>query len=319
MKPTHLKPDTAPTWLDEVRHPWGRLEPVVDDVCYLRTALANVFFCGSQYASDRGWVLVDTGIPGSASRIRAAAEERFGGSRPAAIVLTHGHFDHVGALRELADEWDAPVYAHPLELPYLDGTRSYPRPDPSVGGGSMTALSFLYPRGPVDVSDRLHALPEDGSIPGLPGWRWVHTPGHTEGHVSLFRERDRILLAGDAVITTKQESALAVWLQRPELHGPPMYFTPDWTAAAESARRLAALLPRVLASGHGVPLHGEHMQRALHELARDFESRAVPKHGRYVDGKRRPNPMLILLGATLVGVSTAAFLKRRRAPRAELH
>ena len=313
----NLKPDTAPTWLDAARHPWGALEPVVDDVHYLRTAIANVYFLGPAAAGDRGWVLVDAGIAGSAGRIREAAESRFGESRPAAIVLTHGHFDHVGALRDLADGWDVPIYAHSRELAYLDGTRSYPRPDTGVGGGSVTAMSFLFPRGPIDVGDRLHALPGDGSVPGVAEWRWLHTPGHTEGHCSLFRERDRVVIAGDAIITTKQESALAVWLQRPELHGPPMYFTPDWVASAESARSIAALLPRVLAAGHGVPLQGEHMQRALQQLAREFEDREVPRHGRYVDGRRNPNPLLLLLGATLLGAGAAALVRRssRRAAR----
>lgn len=272
----------------------------------------NVFFCGPEFAPDRGWVLVDAGIAGSAARIRSAARSRFGESRPAAIVLTHGHFDHVGAARELADEWDVPIYAHALELPYLDGSRSYPPPDSTVGGGSMAALSFLFPRGPVDVSARLERLPADGSVPGLAEWRWIHTPGHTEGHISLFRERDRVLIAGDAVITVQQESALAVWSQRPELHGPPMYFTPDWIASAASARRLARLLPRTLGAGHGVPLHGEHMQRALQDLARDFEERAVPKHGRYVDGRRGANPLLVMVGLLLVSAGTVAFLRRSK-------
>ena len=59
-------------------------------------------------------------------------------------------------------------------------------PDPSVGGGLMSPLSPLYPREPVDVSRRLQALPADGSVPAMPGWRWVHTPGHAPG-VSLWR------------------------------------------------------------------------------------------------------------------------------------
>ena len=46
-----------------------------------------------------------------------------------AIVMTHGHFDHVGALEDLAEEWDTPVDAHPLEHPYLDGKASYPPGD----------------------------------------------------------------------------------------------------------------------------------------------------------------------------------------------
>src|SRR5918997_365282 len=108
---------------------------VTDDVAYLRTAIVNVFFYGTPDAGDRGWVLIDAGMPGSTQRIVDAAAERFGwGARPAAIVLTHGHFDHVGALKELARRWDAPVYAHPLELPYLTGRSPYPPPDPTLGG-----------------------------------------------------------------------------------------------------------------------------------------------------------------------------------------
>ena len=125
-------------------------------------------------------------MPGAAFDIRSAAQTRFGGTgRPSAIVLTHGHFDHVGPLETLAKEWDVPLYAHKLEHPYLNGTESYPPPDPTVGGGLMSLLSPLYRRKTVDVSERLRLLPDDGSVPGMAGWRWLHTPGHTPGHVSL--------------------------------------------------------------------------------------------------------------------------------------
>lgn len=256
---------------------------MTSDLVYLRTAIVNVFFYGAPGAGDGAWVLIDTGLYGSSRAIRQAAAKRFGeGSRPAAIVLTHGHFDHVGAVRELAAGWNVPIYAHPLELPYLTGRSAYPPPDPAVGGGAMAALSFLYPKQPVDLGRHVRALPDDGSVPAMPGWRWIHTPGHTPGHVSLFREKDRALLAGDAFVTVKQESALAVLAQRPALHGPPAYFTPDWKAAEKSVQRLAALEPQTVATGHGVPLRGAEMQRALRRLARDFEHLAVPKQGRYV-------------------------------------
>jgi glyoxylase-like metal-dependent hydrolase (beta-lactamase superfamily II) len=251
------------------------------DLALQRLAIVNVAYVGRPNAKDGAWVLVDAGVIGTGAALRAAAESRFG-TRPAAIVMTHGHFDHVGALRELAEEWDVPIYAHTLELPYLDGRSSYPPPDPTVGGGMMARSSALFPRGPIDVSRWLHALPEDGAVPGMPGWRWIHTPGHTPGHVAFWRESDRTIIAGDAFITTKQESAYAVAVQREELHGPPMYYTTDWTQAKSSVERLAALEPELAMTGHGRALRGPAMREALHALARDFDRVAVPAKGRYV-------------------------------------
>jgi DNA-binding CsgD family transcriptional regulator len=78
---------------------------------------------------------------GSTETIVKAAARRFGAdARPAAIVLTHGHFNHVGALEALAERWRCSVYAHPLELPYITGCASYPPMDPSVGGGAQSLL-----------------------------------------------------------------------------------------------------------------------------------------------------------------------------------
>ena len=262
----------------------GRVHVVRADIAYVRAAIVNVVMWGPVDAGDRGWVLVDAGIPGTADLIAAAAEERFGeDSRPAAIVMTHGHFDHVGALEELAGRWDVPVFAHERERAYLDGSSSYPPPDPAVGGGMMARLSKLYPREPVDLGSRLADLPEPDGVPHMPGWRWIATPGHTRGHVSLWREADRSLIAGDAFITTNQESAYAVLRQKPEMHGPPQYFTPDWSAARSSVERLARLEPALAVTGHGPSMEGSQLREALHALAREFDAVAVPEQGRYVE------------------------------------
>jgi glyoxylase-like metal-dependent hydrolase (beta-lactamase superfamily II) len=257
---------------------------VTSDVAFKRLALVNVVFFGPPGARDREWVLIDTGVMGTTHFIQNAAAKRFGkDTRPSAIIMTHGHFDHIGGLKELSSQWETPIYAHALEHPYLDGRAAYPPPDPSVGGGLMSLLSPLYPKEPIDVGPRLRFLPEDGSVPGMTGWRWIHTPGHSPGHISLWRDTDRTLIVGDAFITTAQESAYAVATQQPEMHGPPMYFTPDWTAARDSVEALAALEPEVVVTGHGRAMQGAEMRRALHQLADKFDDVAVPEQGRYVD------------------------------------
>lgn len=261
---------------------------VAHDLAYRRLVMVNVVFSGPPDAGDRGWVLVDAGVVGTKALIVSAAEARFGtGARPSAIVLTHGHFDHVGALEDLAEAWDVPVYAHEIEHSYLSGRAAYPPGDPSVGGGLMASLSSLYPTKPVDVSSRLRSLPADGSVPGMPGWRWLHTPGHSPGHVSLWREADRTLIVGDAFVTTTPESAYATAFQSPELHGPPRYFTIDWEASRASVTTLARLNPDLVIAGHGRAMQGPEMTGALHRLAQDFMRLAIPERGRYVDHPAR--------------------------------
>jgi glyoxylase-like metal-dependent hydrolase (beta-lactamase superfamily II) len=254
----------------------SRSDEIAPDLAYKKTMFANVIFYGRP--GERGWVLIDAGIPGSAEAIFKAAAERFGEhTPPAAIVLTHGHFDHVGALAELAAEWETPIYAHRLEHPFLNGSRAYPPPRPDVGGGLMARASGLFPRKPIDVSRGLALLSANNEVPFMPGWRCIPTPGHTPGHVSLWREADRTLIAGDAFITTRQESAYAVLLQKPEMHGPPQYYTPDWDAARDSVQRLAALEPELVVTGHGPAMRGVEMREALKLLAHDFDHIARPR------------------------------------------
>ena len=257
------------------------LDHVAAGLTGIRTVFVNVYAVS---APNSGWVLIDAGIPLASGKIKSWAESHFGeGTTPSGIILTHGHFDHVGSLEALLEHWNVPVYAHPAELPYLTGQQKYPPPDPGVGGGLMAIMSPLYPRSWVNLTGRVQPLPADSSVPFLPDWRWLHTPGHASGHISLFRDKDRTLIVGDAFCTTKQESFLAVAKQRPELTGPPAYYTPDWEAARSSVKMLAGLSPKFVAPGHGLPIAGDEVAGQLDELADNFETFGMPAHGKYVN------------------------------------
>ena len=267
------------------------VEEVTVDLARLRIGFVNVYFAGAARGvagtleqNPMSWALVDAGLAMGAARILRVAADRFGvDSRPAAIVLTHGHFDHVGALEALLGVWDVPVYAHTAELPFLTGQADYPPPDLTVGGGLPARLSPNSPERGIDLGERVQPLPASGDVPGMPRWRWIHTPGHSPGHVSLFRAGDRLMLAGDAVSTTRQELAYAVRMQRQQLAGPPACFTIDWDKAGRSVTTIASLKPLLLAAGHGEPMRGASLPDDLAVLARDFNRRARPSHGRYID------------------------------------
>lgn len=278
----------------------------------------NVYMVGER---EGPWVLVDTGIPGFAGRIRRAAETRYGGRPPEAIILTHGHFDHASSARELADHWDVKVYAHRLEIPYLDGRSDYPPHDPTVGG-ALGLMSRTFPYRGIDLGSRLRLLPINGDVPGLPGWRWLPTPGHTNGHVSLFRDADGVLLAGDALATLDQDSPVAMVTQRRELSVPPAPFTTDWRAAHASVWRLAGLRPSAIGAGHGLPVAGPHVAFDLRRFAEEF---TPPRRGRYVETPAKadengvvevpPKPRDLLpvkaLAAGLAAAGAIALARRR--------
>ncbi|MGG3798694.1 MBL fold metallo-hydrolase [Metabacillus fastidiosus] len=253
-----------------------------DVYCYA-IQVVNICYVGSA-VQNGDFVLIDAGMPGSAETIIAETENRFGaGSRPKAIILTHGHFDHVGAIVELIEHWDVPVFAHELEFPYLTGEKSYPEPDATVEGGLVAKMSPMFPNEPVQLGEHLKKLPEDGTVPEMEGWRFIHTPGHSPGHISLFREEDRTLIAGDAFVTVRQDSLYKVLTQQQEINGPPRYLTTDWLAAWESVKKLQQLNPSVAVTGHGTPMSGQGLSDGLNKLVQDFEQIAIPDYGRFVN------------------------------------
>lgn len=262
------------------RRLWLRNAPQVQEVArgvyYLETGPhflpSNVYFV----RTESSWALIDTGWGNCARLIADAAESLFGAnSRPAAILLTHLHPDHDGSALELSRLWDVPVSMHPDEMPLTVGT---------------IAAVEQYPAGPLDrwvilplmrtmprkweamlaegsLKDRAQSFDPNAGVPGLPGWKCIPTPGHSPGHVSFFRPSDRVLITGDAVVTLKVNSPWGFLLHQSGLSGPPRYMSSNWQDAKESIATLAGLEPRVLATGHGMPMTGAGTARQLRAFA----------------------------------------------------
>jgi glyoxylase-like metal-dependent hydrolase (beta-lactamase superfamily II) len=182
-----------------------------------------------------GFTLVDTGLPGSAAKILAAARD--GGAEIRRIALTHAHGDHVGSLAALHEQLpDAEVLVPARDARFLRGDRSLDPDEPQV------KLRGSYPEVDVEPTRLLSAHDRVGSLEVVP------SPGHTPGHVSLRDTRDGTLVAGDAFQTL---GGIAVAGKLRPLFPLPALATWHRPTALESARRLRELEPSRLAVGHG--------------------------------------------------------------------
>lgn len=234
-------------------------------------AEANVYLV----ESGQTWVLVDTAWPRRGPEITTAAGSLFGSaSRPAAIFLTHIHPDHCGSALELAELWDVPVYVHPDELPLAAGGYLPQFANP-LDRWLVAPMLRLMPRAKVEESrsrasltGTVQPLGPGPEVPGLPDWEWIHVPGHTPGHVALFRGADRVLITGDAVLTVNLNSASDLLARRHRISGPPYISTWNWQAAIDSVAVLADLRPTILAPGHGRPMTGPATASRLASFAR---------------------------------------------------
>ena len=222
------------------------------------------------------WIVVDAGWAGDGPRIRGAVASRLGsGARPSAILLTHAHPDHSGAARELAEGWGCPVYLHPAEMPIATGDfaamRAHAGPlDRWLVLPIMRAIGTRRREAALAASTMAgvaRPLGPDGVIPGVDGWAWIHTPGHTPGHVAYRRAGDRVVITGDALLTMAVNTPAGLLCGAQGLSGPPWYTTWDAPAAAASIRVIADLEPALIASGHGLPLAGPGTAAAVRAFA----------------------------------------------------
>jgi glyoxylase-like metal-dependent hydrolase (beta-lactamase superfamily II) len=267
--------------------------------------------------TEEAWAALEGGV----------AEAAGGWNGVCLHVVTHMHLDHVGlAARALRA---APA---PLAMGALDAERmafAAARPDDEAAyradllrragapaemvravEAARSGAEALAP--PVTASVLFRG--EGGEVPGAPGWRWVWTPGHTAGHVSLHRPADGVLIAGDAVLP-RITPTLGVNRQRADPVG-------DYVAALE---RLEALAPVLILGGHGAP-SGPQRIRELRAAA-EAETEAVaacleagPATTWEVVGRRYPGRELAPSTRMLAIRETRAHLDRLAAAgRAAVH
>lgn len=272
-----------------------QLKEIAPGVWWLETGRgfreSNVYFV----RSGSSWVLIDSAWPNCGQMIQQSAEAVFGAdAHPAAILLTHIHADHIGSAVELARMWGCPVYVHPNELPFatpgdLATVEQYANP---LDRWVILPLLRALPRARVaamlsdtSLKDVTRAFDLGVAVPGLPDWECIPTPGHTPGHVAFFRPSDRVLIAGDAVTTVNLNSLWDVARQKQKMSGPPYISTWNWRAAQDSVAALAKLEPRVIASGHGVPMTGPESAQDLRAFAGRFSASHSSKHSETLGGQ----------------------------------
>ncbi len=187
---------------------------------------------------QNGSTLVDAGLPDQMEAIRAALVEagiRVGDLRR--IIFTHQDIDHVGSGAALVRHSGARVLAHAADAPYIEGSLGPLKLSPEMLEQRPQMREVLERLEPVGIDEYV----EDGTRLDLAGGtRVISTPGHTPGHISLYLERSKVLIAGDALTA-----------QRGSLNGPNQSMTPEMRTALQSIRRLADLEIDTIICYHG--------------------------------------------------------------------
>ncbi len=183
-----------------------------------------------------GDVLVDAGTRQAERRI----VRQIAGRTLRAHALTHAHPDHQGSSHAICERLSIPLWCGRDDIPAMERPGGVANPK---APGWLNALQGRFWTGPPHPVAR--ALQEGEEVAGF---TVLHTPGHSPGHVALWREADRVLILGDVL------NNMNVMTGIPGLHEPPAIFTPDPARNRASARRLAALRPALTCFGHGAPL-----------------------------------------------------------------
>jgi glyoxylase-like metal-dependent hydrolase (beta-lactamase superfamily II) len=187
---------------------------------------------------QNGNTLVDAGLPDQMEAISAALVEAGIGVRDLRrIIVTHQDLDHVGSGAALVRQSGARVLGHPADAPHIEGSQRPLKPSPEMLERRPQMREVLERLEPVRVDEHL----ADGDRLDLAGGtRVIFTPGHTPGHLSLYLERPKVLVAGDALTA-----------EGGHLNGPNPSMTLEMRTAIQSIRRLADLEIDTIVCYHG--------------------------------------------------------------------
>src|ERR687889_2710111 len=208
---------------------------------------------------DNGNTLVDAGLPGQTEAIGAALLDAGIGVRDLRrIIFTHQDLDHVGSGAALVRQSGARVLAHSADAPHIDGSLRLLKPSPEMLEQRPQMREVLERLEPVGVDEHL----EDGERLDLAGGiRLIFTPGHTPGHLSLYLERSKVLIAEDALRA-----------ERGSLNGPNPSMTLEMGTALQSLRRLADLEIDTIVCYHGGVVGEDangQLRRVIQEVSRE--------------------------------------------------
>ena len=181
-------------------------------------------------------VLIDAGAKFDRRKILKELD----GRNLSAHALTHAHPDHQGASKAVCERFGVPFWVPEVDVPAAEDARLIPERQPDR---LMNKINYRLYAGPGHPVDR--ALREGDQVAGF---EVLDTPGHSAGHVSYWRESDRVLICGD--VLTNMDTTTG----RPGLHEPKPYYTPDPETNRRSAKRLGQLEPALVLFGHGAPL-----------------------------------------------------------------